>query len=111
MRPVRLSVSLTLWLAALIALVLGLHGWLQLSEEEEDLHGAVTRELIMVATAVRSTVENAVRDAQEGDIGVLLEQLELKDPAIDVFVFGAGADLLGSSWGSMGNLASARWKN
>lgn len=104
----RLSLSLGLWLVGLSVLVLGVHGWVQLAEEEEDLYSAVARELTLVATAVRSSVENAVRDDQEADIGALLEQLELKDPAFDVFVFRGRTDLLGSSWGSATNLTRAR---
>ena len=108
MLPMRLSVSLGLWLVGLSVLVLGVHGWVQLAEEEDDLYAAVARELTLVATAVRSTVENAVRDDQEADVEALLEQLELKDPAFDVFVFRARAELLGSSWGSATNLTRAR---
>lgn len=104
----RLSSSLALWMIGLSVLVLGAHGWLQLAKEAEDLYAAVGRELTLVATAVRSAVENAVRDDQEADIGVLLEQLELKDPAFDVFVFRGKAELLGSSTGSASNLKSAR---
>lgn len=104
----RLSVSLALWLVVLTALVLGVHGWSQLAEEEEELYAAASRELTLVTTAVRAGVENAVRDDQEVDIAYLLEQLEQKDPSSDVFVFGDGEDLLSSSWGSAPNLDGAR---
>jgi signal transduction histidine kinase len=104
----RLAPSLGLWLAVVVALVVGVHGWLQLRTEEADLTTAARRELTLLTTAVRSGVENAIRDNQEPDIVVLLEQLELKDPAVDIFVFGLEGVLRGSSWGSGGNVAKAR---
>lgn len=104
---VRVSVSLTLWLVVLSTLVLILQGWRQLDEEEQDLYAAASRELTLVAIALRSSVENAIRDGQETDIGSLLEQLELRDPTFDVFVF-RGADLLGMSFGSAANLDTAQ---
>lgn len=87
--------------------MLALQGWSQLAEEEEDLYAVADKELALVATALRSSVENAIRDDQEADIGALLEQLELKDPAFDVFVF-RGADIISMSAGSAGNLDTAR---
>src|SRR5690606_26720399 len=54
------------------------------------------------------SVENAVRDAQQTDVTALLEQLELKDPAVDVFVFEPNGGLLGSSQGSATNDELAR---
>lgn len=104
----RLSVSLALWLLGISAIVLGVHGWSQLVNEEDDLYAAAGRELTLVVTAVRSSIENAVRDGQETDIHALLAQLELKDPSFDVFVFRGAPDLLDSSWGSAANLERAR---
>lgn len=104
----RLAPSLGLWLTAVVALVVGGHSWLQLRTEETDLTAAARRELTLLTTAVRSGVENAMRDDQDPDIVALLEQLELKDPAVDIFVFGVDGFLLGSSWGSGGNVAKVR---
>lgn len=103
----RLALSLGLWLAILTALVLGTHGWIQLRAERAELTAAAKREMVLVTTAVRSAVENALRDDQEPDVMALLEQLELKDPAVDVFVFEDDV-LLGSSRGSEGKLPWAR---
>jgi signal transduction histidine kinase len=104
----RLAPSLSLWLVVVTALVVGGHGWLQLRTEEADLTAAAHRELTLLTTAVRSGVENAMRDDQDPDIVALLDQLELKDPAVDIFVFGVDGALLGSSWGSGGNVAKVR---
>lgn len=103
----RVSISLTLWLVAVTTLVLAIQGWRQLTEEEDDLYAAAGRELELVTTAVRSSVENSVRDEQEADIDPLLEQLELKDPAFDVFVFRDDGTVLNSSGGTT-NLERAR---
>jgi signal transduction histidine kinase len=105
---VRLASSLSLWLAVVTALVVGVHGWFQLRAEEAALTSAARRELTLLTTAVRSGVESAIRDDQAPDIVALLEQLELKDPDLDIYVFGADGVLLGSSWGSGGKLAKAR---
>lgn len=104
----RLSVSIALWLTVAVVIVLGGHGWLQLREEQADLDAAARRELTLVATAMRSAVENAIRDDQAPDVAALLEQVEVNDPAVDVFIIQADGVLLGSSWGAGGNLAKAR---
>jgi len=103
----RLTVSLSLWLALATASVLGIHGWLQLQQEESDLDLVARRELSLRATAIRTGVESAVRDGQQPDIEQLLEQLERRDPELDVFVFDKNLALLSSSWGSSPNLPRA----
>ena len=60
----RLTVSLSLWLALATASVLGIHGWFQLQQEESDLDLVARRELSLLATAIRTGVESAVRDGQ-----------------------------------------------
>lgn len=104
----RLGASIGLWLAGMTALVLGGHGWMQLRTEREDLVAARRWELTLLTTAVRSAVENAVRDKQQPDVASLLDQLELRDPAIDVYVLGENGAVIGSSWGSEAKLAAAR---
>jgi len=104
----RLSLSLGLWLTAAAGIVLAAVGWFQLQVEEEDLDAAARRELTLLATAIRTATENAIRDDQEPDVTALLEQLEVKDPAVDIFVFESDGTLIGSSWGSTGSLAAAR---
>lgn len=104
----RLSTSLTLWLIGLIVLVLGVHTWTQLANEEAALLSESRRELTLIATAIRNSVENAVRDGQEADLESLLEEVELKDPSFDVFVFGSKGELIESSWGSSAKISLAR---
>jgi signal transduction histidine kinase len=105
---VRLSLSIALWLTVAVLIILGGHGWIQLREEEGDLDAAARQELTLMATATRSAVENAIRDNQEADVTALLEQVEIKDPAVDVFVLGKGGRLLGSSVGAESNLTKVR---
>lgn len=100
----RLSLSIGLWLTVAVAIVLGVHGWIQLRDEAADLDAAARRELTYVTTAIASAVENALRDHQGPDVAALLDQLELQDPAVDVFVLDAQGELLGSSKGSSHNL-------
>lgn len=104
----RLALSLGLWLTGAVATILGAHGWLQLRAEETNLEATAHRELMMLATAVRSHVENAIRDDQELDVTALLEQLEIKDPTVDIFVLEADGTLLTSSRGSADNLPKVR---
>lgn len=104
----RLSLSLALWLVASVAVVLSAHGWVQLDVEKKDLVAAARRELTLLVTAVRAAAESAIRDDQEPDISALLEQLEMKDPAVDAFLFDRDGNLIGSSWGSGENLGTAR---
>lgn len=103
----RLSLSIALWLTVAVVIVLGGHGWMQLRKEEADLDAAARRELILTTTAIRSAVENAIRDHQAPDVAELLEQVEVNDPAVDVFVIDDRGAPLGSSWGAGANLAKA----
>src|SRR5690606_38429575 len=104
----RLAASLGIWLAGLTAVILGIHGSVQLNAERSDLASAARSELTLLATAVRGAVENAVRDGQEPDAAALLEQLELRDPAVDIYVFDSAGAVLGRSRGSEPNLGLAR---
>jgi signal transduction histidine kinase len=103
-----LASSLALWLVSLSALVVGVHGWSRLAAEEAELYAAAGHELGLATTAVRATIENAVRDGQEADIAYLLDQLQRRDPSFEVFVFGDHEDLRSSSSGSAANLERAR---
>lgn len=104
----RISTSLTLWLVGIVMLILGLHGLTQLATEEAALLSESRRELTLIATAIRSGVENAVRDGQRADLVVLLDEVELKDPTFDVFIFDSNGESMGRSWGSTAKLARAR---
>src|SRR5690349_20387789 len=62
----------------------------------------------LLTTAIRSGVENAMRDEKQLDITSLLERLELQDSSVDIFVFDEAGALIASSWGSGGHVAAAR---
>lgn len=96
----RLARSLTLWLTGTTAVLLSSHGLLQLRKERASLKTAAVRELVLMTTVIRSSVEYAVRDGQQPDITDLLDQIEMRDPSVDVFVFDSEGALLGSSPGS-----------
>jgi signal transduction histidine kinase len=104
----RLTRSLALWLAGTTAFLLSTYAWTQLRQEREDLTATARREMVLLATAIRSGVENAMRDEQRLDITSLLEQLELQDSTVDIFVFDGAGSLLASSWGSGPHLAAAK---
>jgi len=105
---VRLTRSLGLWLAGTTAVLLSSYGWQQLRQEREDLTATARREMGLLTTAIRSGVENAMRDEKQLDITSLLERLELQDSSVDIFVFDEAGTLLASSWGSSGHVAAAR---
>lgn len=102
-----LARSLGLWLACITALVLGAHGFMQVGQERQELFRAAQAELALLTTAVRNGIEIAVRAEQRVDIETMLEQLELRDPAVDVFVFGQDRQLVASSKGSEPNARRA----
>jgi signal transduction histidine kinase len=105
----RLTRSLALWLAGTTGVVLSSYAWTQLRQEREDLSTTARREMVLLTTAIRSGVENAMRDEQQLDITSLLERLQLEDSTVDIFVFDdPGGSLLASSWGSGAQLAAAR---
>jgi len=105
---VRLTRSLGLWLAGTTAVLLSSYAWTQLRQEREDLIATARRETVLLTTAIRSGVENAMRDEQQLDVTSLLERLELEDSTVDIFVFDEHGALLASSWGSGAHLPAAR---
>ena len=104
----RLTRSLGLWLAGTTAVLLSSYGWQQLRQEREDLIATARREMGLLTTAIRSGVENAMRDEKQLDITSLLERLELQDSSVDIFVFDEAGSLIASSWGSGGHVPAAR---
>ncbi|WP_257455685.1 sensor histidine kinase [Archangium lipolyticum] len=100
----RVSTKLWLGLTLTTALILGSYGYRQVRQEQEDLRHAVDQEFRLLGTAIQVAVENALRDGQTADVHEILESLEFKDPATDVFVFDAKARLSASSWGGSQSL-------
>jgi signal transduction histidine kinase len=104
----RLLWSLTLGLTLAITLVLGGHGWLQLSSEARDLDATARWELALLTTALRGAIEDAVLDGRVPDIAALLARLELRAPGVDVYVLDEGGQVLVGSAGSAANLFKLR---
>ena len=90
------------------AVVLAVHGWLQLRAELTNLRAVNQRELSLVASAVRSAIENAVRDGQQPDVIALLDRLELNDPNVSIFVFDQLGNVTGSTHGAERHLPRVR---
>ena len=68
----RVSMRMTLALSAACLVIMGLHGYDQLRNEDRDLHAAVDREMRLLGDAVRVGVEASLRDRQMQDIQGLL---------------------------------------
>ncbi|PTL77738.1 ATP-binding protein [Vitiosangium sp. GDMCC 1.1324] len=96
----RIATKLWLGLTLTTALILGSYGYRQMRQEQADLRHSVDQEFKLLGTAIQVAVENALRDGQTADIREILDSLEFKDPATDVFVFDAQARLSASSWSS-----------
>ncbi|MCP3103478.1 ATP-binding protein [Myxococcus sp. K15C18031901] len=100
----RISTKLGLGLTLTSAVILGSYGYSQLQKEEMELRTATEQASRLLATALQVAMENAVRDGQSGDVGKMLESLELKDPTVDVLVFDAKGALVARSLGSSRSL-------
>src|SRR5262245_5083824 len=72
-REMRVSTKMTLGLSLTCFVIMGIHGYNQLRNENRDLRTAVEREMRLLGDAVRAVVENSLRDRQEQDIQGLLE--------------------------------------
>jgi two-component system, NtrC family, sensor histidine kinase HydH len=96
----RVSTRMTLALSAACLVIMGLHGYDQLRNEDRDLHAAVKREMRLLGDAVRVGVEASLRDRQMEDIQGLLDATERIDPTVDIFVFDRDRTLRASSPGS-----------
>lgn len=96
----RVSTRMTLALSAACLVIMGLHGYNQLRDEDRDLHTAVEREMRLLGDAVRVAVEASLRDRQMQDIQGLLDATEAIDPTVDIFVFDRDHTLRAASAGS-----------
>jgi signal transduction histidine kinase len=97
---VQLSTKLTLCLAVTSTLILGAYGLIQLREEERDLRSTAEHDLRLFGAAVGLSVEQSMRRASDADVERTLQELEKRDPAVDVLVFDPAAQLTASSWGA-----------
>jgi signal transduction histidine kinase len=91
---------MTLALSATCLVIMGLHGYNQLRNEDRDLRSAVEREMRLLGDAVRVAVEASLRDRQMQDIQGLLDATERIDPTVDILVFDRDRTLRAASAGS-----------
>jgi len=98
---VQLSTKLTLCLAVTSTLILGSYGFIQLREEERDLRSTAEHDLRLFGAAVGLSVEQSMRRSSDADVERTLQELEKRDPAVDVLVFNPAAQLTASSWGAV----------
>jgi signal transduction histidine kinase len=96
----RVSTKLTLALSATCLLIMGLHGYLQLRDEDRDLRAAVERDVTLLGHSMRVEVENSLRDRQVEDIQGLLAATDRIDPTIDVVFFDPTGGLRAASPGA-----------
>jgi signal transduction histidine kinase len=96
----RVSTRMTLALSAACLVIMGLHGYDQLRNEDRDLRAAVKREMRLLGDAVRVAVEASLRDRQMQDIQGLLDATERIDPTVDILVFDRDRTLRAASAGS-----------
>jgi signal transduction histidine kinase len=99
-RLMRVSTKLTLALSATCLLIMGLHGYRQLRDEDRDLRAAVEREVTLLGNAMRVEVENSLRDRQVEDIQGLLAATDRIDPTIEVVFFDPAGTLRAASPGA-----------
>ena len=97
---VQLSTKLTICLAATSTLILGSYGWIQLREEDRDLRSTAEHDLRLFGAAVGLSVEQSMRRSSTADVERTLQELEKRDPAVDVLVFDPAGRLTATSWGA-----------
>ena len=96
----RVSTKLTLALSATCLLIMGLHGYRQLRDEDHDLRAAVERDVRLLGNTMRVEVENSLRDRQIEDIQGLLAATDRIDPTTDVVFFDPTGGLRAASPGA-----------
>jgi signal transduction histidine kinase len=97
---VRISTKLAIGLTLTSGLILGSYGVRQELQDEEDLRSNAEHELKLLATSIQVAVKNALRDHQMADIREILDELDLKDSALDVLVFDQNGHVTAGSPGS-----------
>jgi signal transduction histidine kinase len=97
---VRISTKLAVGLTLTSGLILAAYGVRQLLEDEQELRASAEHDLKLLATSIQVAVKNALRDRQLADVTEILEELELKDSALDVLVFDVGGHVTAGSPGS-----------
>lgn len=86
----RISVKLTLGLAATALVTFGTYARLGLAEEERELRAVKERESSLLARSLQVSFENALRDGKLDDVHATVEHLKEIEQAVDVFVYASG---------------------
>lgn len=86
---------------------LGIIGYaaLTVSSEADDLRSAVERETRLLGRSLQVAIENALRDAQLGDIQETLTRLDAIEPDVDVTIYGVDGTRIAESRGSIASPA------
>jgi signal transduction histidine kinase len=87
---VRISVKLTLGLAATALVTFGTYARLGLAEEERELRAVKERESSLLARSLQVSFENAMRDGNFEDVHATVDHLKEIERAVDVFVYASG---------------------
>lgn len=90
----RITTRLTAVLALTGLIVFGGYGARAVYDERRSLDIAVQREIVLLGTTLRISVENALRDRQLEDIDETVLRLEESDRAVDVFMYDPDAKRL-----------------
>lgn len=93
----RISTKLTLGFSATTLVLFGGYALWHVQAETRELYEALEKETRLLTRSLQVSLENALRDDQQGDVDELVQRLELLDRSLDVFVYDAAGELLSSS--------------
>src|SRR4030067_1235134 len=79
----RIATRLTLLLLAAVALVMAGVGYIRAHQERQRLTAEVQQEVLVLANAIKLTVEHALRDRQPQDIRELLTEMVRNPNPVD----------------------------
>lgn len=96
----RISTKLTLGFSATTLVLFGGYAAWHVQAETRELYAALENETRLLTRSLQVSLENALRDEQQGDVDELVQRLELLDRSLDVFVYDASGRLLSSSGAS-----------
>jgi signal transduction histidine kinase len=91
---------MTLAIGLAAAVLFGCGGWMLVTREERELLSVARSETLLLARSLQTAFENALRDRQLEDVSETLGALARIDPAVGIFVFDEGGNLLGASDGA-----------
>ncbi len=96
----RLSTRMTVTVGMCAAVLFGVLGVFQLRREETDLRAVARNETLLLAKALQTAFENALRDRQVEDVAETLNALQRVDPTVAIVVFDETGRVVGVSEGA-----------